>query len=182
MTHLCGFIIFADLSIFFQTPVTMKHELWHGLNSRGYPLFIFPIPLSRCHLSWVYWEGTQIALIPLLFLIGGKLFYNCFVGFCLTTMWISHKYTHTLSLLSLPPEPPSPPSLLCWRLGGSVSRSWGPLTSPITAVTDHIPLYWPSPPGAWRLLCLLVKCKYFEFTGWMRNQPHFPFCLIPHTA
>ena len=107
MTHLCGFIIFADLSIFFQTPVTMKHELWHGLNSRGYPLFIFPIPLSRCHLSWVYWEGTQIALIPLLFLIGGKLFYNCFVGFCLTTMWISHKYTHTLSLLSLPPHHPS---------------------------------------------------------------------------
>jgi len=42
------------------------------------------------------------------FLIGGKL--QCCVGFCYTTMQISHNYRYFSSLLSLPPLNPSHPS------------------------------------------------------------------------
>ena len=37
-------------------------------------------------------------------------------GFCDVTMWISHKYTHTASLLSLHPTPLGPDKALSWAL------------------------------------------------------------------
>ena len=43
-------------------------------------------------------------------MIGGKIALQCCVGFCHTTMQLTHNYTYTTSLLNLPPFPSPYPS------------------------------------------------------------------------
>ena len=72
-------------------------------NKVLYPSFLI-ISKSRVVTSM-----NSFLYLFIYFLIGGKL--QCCVGFCYTTMQISHNYTYISSLLSLPPLNPSHPSM-----------------------------------------------------------------------
>ena len=55
-------------------------------------------------------KSCSFDFLLLFFFNWRKIALRCFVGFCRTAMWISYKYTHIPTLLSLPPPGPSCPS------------------------------------------------------------------------
>ena len=85
---------YSRVIIFFNIPYIVNKAL--------YPSFLI-ISKSRVVTSM-----NSYLYLFIYFLIGGRL--QCCVGFCYTTMQISHNYTYISSFLSLPPLNPSHPS------------------------------------------------------------------------
>jgi len=86
-----------------------------------------------CHFSFVKLLSLSYPFLKFIFrwvIIA----LQCCVGFCHTTMWVSHK--HISSLLNLPPPPPGPPS----RLSGSTWLS-SLLCSNFPLATLHMVIY-----------------------------------------
>ena len=107
-----------------QIPLT-----WYQLSSRILQHGAVETPnVRKAPLSWG-WPETFTGWVYCIDSIFFKFIFNwrtialqCCVGFCHTTMWISHKYTTISFLLSLPlPAAPHPTPLGCHRTQG-----WGP--------------------------------------------------------
>ena len=91
-------------------------------------LLLFYVLFFGGEACWILAPQSGVKPIPLVlegevFLKNYYCFYTwriialqCYIGFCHTTTWISHKYTYVPSLLNLPPSTmPSYPSRLLQR-------------------------------------------------------------------